>query len=70
MSEDKNIDKLYKLTLNSLKEQRKSCMSVLDGYKKLEENLKVELLPFLVIANKNLLNVIEKQIEILEKRKE
>jgi len=66
MKMSSEMKKLSEITLKSLEEQKNTCKKVLKAYKDLEKKLDADLLPFIVIANKNLLMVIEKQIEIIK----
>ena len=59
--------KMRQAVLDSLNQQRENTVLTRDAYTDLNKKLGVELLPFVEIAVDNVLNVIDKQIEILER---
>ncbi len=63
----KNQEQVKKAVLNSLKEQKKLAIKTIEAFEDMNEKLGFELLPFVEIAQKNLLHVINQQIKMLQK---
>lgn len=64
--DEKTINKVREISLDSLKKQRDSAINIVDGYDKLREQFGFDLFPFVVQANKNLVETLKLQIEIIE----
>lgn len=65
-NKQENIDKMKNIALDSLHKQKTNVETVLENYKELEDKLGFELFPFIVQANRNLLDTINLQIKIME----
>ena len=67
--EDESIKKVREISLDSLQKQKDSAENVVKGYKKLKEQFGFDLFPFVLQANKNLVEVLKLQIEMLKEGK-